>query len=176
MMLTLENSFSLSFIFTNFRWFYCFNWLGVLICCLLPQYSPEPRSLGFLLYCLKSCSSLCNPMECSLTGSSVHRISQARRWVHCHFLLQGIFPTHASCIAGKFFTIEPPGKPWSFCYCFLNFNVSKWWCILDLSVNMIFLKYNIHNSCSRIYDNPLLSDFNVVYKDQLIDIPYTSSY
>ena len=35
----------------------------------------------------------------------------------CHFLLQGIFPTqprdwtHTSCIAGRFFTTEPPKKP-----------------------------------------------------------------
>ena len=38
--------------------------------------------------------------------------------VGCHVLLQGIFPTQGStliscisCIAGRFFTIEPPGKP-----------------------------------------------------------------
>ena len=35
--------------------------------------------------------------------------------VGCHFLLQGIFPTQGSnlvsCIAGEFFTAEPPGKP-----------------------------------------------------------------
>ena len=33
----------------------------------------------------------------------------------CHLLLQGIFPaqglTCTSCIAGRFFTTEPPGKP-----------------------------------------------------------------
>ena len=35
--------------------------------------------------------------------------------VGCHFLLQGTFPTQRSnclsCIAGGFFTAEPPGKP-----------------------------------------------------------------
>ena len=37
---------------------------------------------------------LCDPMDCSLPGSSVHRILQARYTrVGCHFLLQGIFPT-----------------------------------------------------------------------------------
>ena len=52
-------------------------------------------------------------MDCSLPGSSVHGISQARilEWVS-HSLLQGIFPTQAlnriSCIAGRFFTTEPP--------------------------------------------------------------------
>ena len=39
----------------------------------------------------------------------------------CHFLLQGIFPTQGSnphrivCIAGTFFTAEPPGKPQKMC-------------------------------------------------------------
>ena len=42
----------------------------------------------------QSCPTLCNPMECSPPGSSVHRISQARtlEWV-CHFLLQEIVLT-----------------------------------------------------------------------------------
>ena len=40
----------------------------------------------------QSCPTLCNPMNCSLPGSSVHGILQARilEWVA---LLQGIFPT-----------------------------------------------------------------------------------
>ena len=41
--------------------------------------------------------------------------------VGCHFLLQGIFPTQGlntiSCIAGRFFTAKPPGKPTSLCVC-----------------------------------------------------------
>ena len=37
------------------------------------------------------CLSLCNPMDCSPPGSSVHGILQDR--VGCHFLLQGIFLT-----------------------------------------------------------------------------------
>ena len=53
----------------------------------------------------QSCLTLCDPMDCSLPGSSVHGIFQARvlicPWdfpgkstrVDCHFLLQGIFPT-----------------------------------------------------------------------------------
>ena len=37
--------------------------------------------------------TLCNPMDCSLSGSSVHGILQARILrVGCNFLLQGIFP------------------------------------------------------------------------------------
>ena len=40
------------------------------------------------------CLTLCNAMDCSLPGSSVHGIVQARiTRVGCHFLLQGIFLT-----------------------------------------------------------------------------------
>ena len=43
----------------------------------------------------KSCPALCNPMDYSPPGSSVHRISQARI-LGCHFLLWGIFLTQES--------------------------------------------------------------------------------
>ena len=48
----------------------------------------------------QSCPTLCDPME-----YTVHRILQARilEWVALS-LLQGIFPTQVSCIAGGFFT------------------------------------------------------------------------
>ena len=40
------------------------------------------------------CPTLCDPMDCSLPGSSVHGIFQAKSTgVDCHFRLQGIFPT-----------------------------------------------------------------------------------
>ena len=37
--------------------------------------------------CSQSCAALCNPMDCSLPGSSVHEISQARtlKWVAISF-------------------------------------------------------------------------------------------
>ena len=42
--------------------------------------------------CAQSCPILCNPMDCSLPGSSVHRIFPGKNTgVGCHFLLQGIF-------------------------------------------------------------------------------------
>ena len=43
----------------------------------------------------QSCLTLCNPMDYSLPGSSIHGILQARKntGVGCHSLLQGIFPT-----------------------------------------------------------------------------------
>ena len=40
----------------------------------------------------QSCPALCNPMDCSLPGSSVHGILQSTR-VISHSLLQGIFPS-----------------------------------------------------------------------------------
>ena len=48
--------------------------------------------------------TVCDPMGCSLIGSSVHGISQMRilafpsenTGVGCHFLVQGIFPTQGS--------------------------------------------------------------------------------
>ena len=43
----------------------------------------------------QSCPTLCDPVDCSLPGSSVHGILQARS-VCCHSLLQGIFPTLGS--------------------------------------------------------------------------------
>ena len=41
-----------------------------------------------------SCLTLCNPMDCSPAGSSVHEDSLGKNTeVGCHTLLQGIFPT-----------------------------------------------------------------------------------
>ena len=64
----------------------------------------------------KLCLSLCNPTDCSLLGSSVHGISQARIlvWVAISFSRGSSQPRDrmwVSCLAGKFFTTEPPGKP-----------------------------------------------------------------
>ena len=42
----------------------------------------------------QSCPTLCNPMDCSPPGSSVHRDSPGKNTgVGCHALLPGIFPT-----------------------------------------------------------------------------------
>ena len=58
----------------------------------------------------------CNPMDCSLPGSSVYEISQARilEWVVISFSRGSSQPrdwTSVSCIGGDFFTAEPPGEP-----------------------------------------------------------------
>ena len=46
---------------------------------------------------LQSCLTLCNTMECSPPGSSVHGESPGKNTgVGCHVFLQGIFPTQES--------------------------------------------------------------------------------
>ena len=71
---------------------------------------------GFNL-CLCACSvALCNCMDGSPPGSSVHGILQTRRlkWVAISFSRESSWArdrTCISCIAGKFFTAEPPRKP-----------------------------------------------------------------
>ena len=54
------------------------------------------------------CLTVCNPMEYSLPGSSVHGIFQARilEWVAISFSRESSRgQTWFSCIAGRFFTI-----------------------------------------------------------------------
>ena len=58
----------------------------------------------------------CDPIDCSLPGSSVHEISQARilEWVAISFSRGFSYPrdqTHVSYIKGRYFTAESPGKP-----------------------------------------------------------------
>ena len=74
----------------------------------------------------QSCPTLCNPMDCSPPGSSVHGDSPGKNTgVGCHALLQGIFPTQGSELCLLCFLywqtgslpLVPPGKPkrkWSF--------------------------------------------------------------
>ena len=62
----------------------------------------------------QSCPALCDPMDCSLPGSSVHGILQARilEWVAIPFFRGYSQPkdrTQVSCTAGVLFTTEPPG-------------------------------------------------------------------
>ena len=68
---------------------------------------------------LQSCSTLCNPMDCSLPGSSVHGLLHARvlewgarpssRVFCCARDWTGVFCIFF--ILGRFFTTKPPHKP-----------------------------------------------------------------
>ena len=71
----------------------------------------------------QSCPTLCDPMDCSLPGSFVHGILQAKYWSGLPCPPPGDLPMEdlpmedltlvycGSCAAGGFFTTEPPGKP-----------------------------------------------------------------
>ena len=57
----------------------------------------------------QSCPTLCDPMDCSTPGSSVHEIFQARilEWVAISFSRGSSQPkdrTQVSCTASRFFT------------------------------------------------------------------------
>ena len=67
---------------------------------------------------LQLCPFLCDPVDCSLPGSSVHGILQARilEWVAMPSsrgssrLRDRTHVSWSSCFAGRFFTTEPPKK------------------------------------------------------------------
>ena len=68
------------------------------------------------LCCAQSCPTLCDPMDCSPPGSSVHGVSQARilEWVAISFSRGSSWfrdQTCVSCIADRLFTTEPMGQP-----------------------------------------------------------------
>ena len=66
----------------------------------------------------QSCLTLCDPMDGSLPGSSVHGILQARIQECLPFPPSGDLPNPgiepasplSPVLAGRFFTTEPPGK------------------------------------------------------------------
>ena len=78
--------------------------------CVWPQevfsllnYVPQEINIGYihgmLCSCLVAqlCPTLCDPVDCSPPGSSIHGDSPGKNTgVGCHALLQGIFPTQRS--------------------------------------------------------------------------------
>ena len=87
------------------------------------QYRDSLKKLEIKLFCvllLRSCPTLCDPMDCSPPGSSVQEFSRQEYSVGCHALLQGIFLTQGSnlhllwllnCRQIFFFTTESLWKP-----------------------------------------------------------------
>ena len=91
---------------------------------------------GMVCVCLAAqlCLTFCDPMDCSLLGSSVHGLLQARilEWVAIFSSKRVSQPrdrTHGSCTDRRFFTTVPPGKPQGNGskseICFENFSLSK---------------------------------------------------
>ena len=76
----------------------------------LGKHCKHPESGKVKVLVIQSCPTLCNPVDCSPPGSSVHGILQARilEWVAISFSRQSSRPrdqTQVSCTAGRFFTI-----------------------------------------------------------------------
>ena len=88
--------------------------------CPFPPPIFSPPLLCIHTKSLQLCLTLCDPMDCSLPGSSVHGILQARiTGVGCHALLQEIVPTQGLnprllCLLHWWvdsLPLAPPGKP-----------------------------------------------------------------
>ena len=68
---------------------------------------------------LQSCPTFCDPMDCSLPGSSLHGILQAKYWSRLLCPPPGDLPDPGIelvslmylALAGGFFITEPPRKP-----------------------------------------------------------------
>ena len=78
-------------------------------------YEENPQT-SQLANCSQLCPALCNTMECSRAGSSVHGIFQAKilEEVAISYSRGSSWPraqTCISCIGDGFFTTELPGKP-----------------------------------------------------------------
>ena len=109
----------------------------------------------------QSCLTLCDPLDCSLTGSSVHGIFQARvlEWVAISFFRGSFWPrdrTWVSCIVGRHFTIWATGEDmesyniWPFVTGFfsLSIRVSRLSVLYHVSVLYSFLWVNNIPQCS----------------------------
>ena len=70
---------------------------------------------------LQSCPAFCDAMDCSLPGSSVHRILQTRilDWIAIFSYRRSSQPRDQtqvscdSCVTGRFFTAEPLREPFN---------------------------------------------------------------
>ena len=99
--------------------------------CWTTKEVPKGLFVIFKLVCLKSlrqlcvlvsesCPTLCDPIDCCLPGSSVHRILHAGI-LDCNSLLQGIFPTQGSnpgllhC-RQILYHLSYQGSPYMYCY------------------------------------------------------------
>ena len=90
------------------------------------------------------CPTLCNPKDCSPLSSSVHGILQASipGWVAISFsrgssqFRDQTCVSCVSCIAGRFFTTEPLGKPLLLLYWGASYYLSPVMNMLDLLSNI----------------------------------------
>ena len=118
------------------------SWHSYLICpIVLPSSYHYLTPQGTQCLVIQSCPTLCNPMDCSPPGSSVHGILQARilEWVATPSSRGSSQPrdqTQGSHVASGFFTIWAQWKPIFIIYLFplvsLTRNINPWglWLVL----------------------------------------------
>ena len=104
-MRSVPNKRHCSYYSANNYWFRRLCWAQISSC---TRCSWKWRKVKVLV--TQSCPTLRDPMDCSLPGSSVHGILQARilEWIAIPFSRGSSRPsnwTYISCIAGRFFTI-----------------------------------------------------------------------
>ena len=99
----------------------------------------------------QSCPTLCNPMDCSLSGSSVYGIFQARvlEWIAISFSRGSSQPrnqTRVSCIAGRRFTIWATRE--AHIYVYMHIYIAQWfhWVSTLLNDTLVFLLINVKKS------------------------------
>ena len=78
----------------------------------------------------QSCPTLCDPMDGSLPGSSIHEISQARilEWVAIPFSRGSSRPrnwTHISYIAGRYFTVWATREAQRICWGICSYQIKS---------------------------------------------------
>ena len=107
----------------------------------------------------QSCPTLCDPMDCSLFGSSVHGFSRQEYWSGLPFLPPGDLPNpgiepaspESPALAGRFFATEPPG------------------CIYFISC-----KNNAHEG-KYLVDSAMTPGVRFLYEDLLTQCPTAAS-
>ena len=110
---------------------------------LLWNYSPwiwiQAKTELIIILVTQSCLTLCDRMDYSPPGSSVHGISQERRleWAVISFSRGSSWlrdPTNFSCTTGRFFTTEPQGKPYTYKTYIINNRFSSHLYVVEIEV------------------------------------------
>ena len=102
--------------------------------------------------------SLCDPMECSLPGSSIHGDSPGKNTgVGCQALLQEIFPTQGSkphllclpALASGFFTTSTTGEAWA--------QIVEHWQMSEGMLNLTWFNSSSSPHSPRAWERPCAS-------------------
>ena len=127
------------------------------------EYFKEANCISDLT-CAQSCPTLCNPMDCSLPGFSVHGILQARilEWVAIPFSRKSSLLrdwTRVSWIAGRFFTVWATRGAYWYVWKYWSRNKQRHTMFMNSKFNMV-KKPIVHNSflitkSSHLIYNPI---------------------